>query len=236
MEARPTRTSLLDHASWLLRSRSRIALAACGAVLGCLLLPVVPMVLGMGLLVAVALYAVLPDLLPVTHQLLQVPIGQRGLLRTRVAIVASAGLILVAVGAVGATVRGRLRTRWEQHVQRQELAEKGVSGLLEQARALVAKGDVDGAQFVLLDADKIEGLDTWMREDVEALLGRIQRSGDAPVILQILLRLDDEAFEALATGRTVPAELEFPEPALTLRAVSVAMDQLDDARRARAGH
>lgn len=234
METHPTRTAPLGSASGWFRSPLGLALTGFGAVLGCLLLPAVPMLLGMLLLVAVVLQAVLPDLLPLTHRLLQVPIGQRGMLRTRLAIVASVGVILVAVGAVSANFRGQLRMRWEQRVQRQEMAEKGVNGLLEQARDLVARGDVDGAQFVLLEAEKIEGLDSWMREDLDELLGRIHRSGDAPAILQILLKLDDAEFEALAAGREVPGALEFPESSLTQRAVSIALAQVEDARRARA--
>lgn len=233
MEARPTRTSPLARVSWLFHTGPGLALTGFGAVLGCLLLPAVPILLGVLVLVAVALQAALPDLSPVTHQLLRVPIGQRGLLRTRLAIVASAGVILVTVGAVGASVRGKLHTRWQLRAQRQELAEKGVSGLLEQARALVAKGDFGGAELVLLDAGRIEGLDSWMREDVDALQGRIHRSGDAPAILQVLIGLDDDAFEALAAGREVPEALEFPESSLTMRALSVAMTQIEDARRAR---
>jgi hypothetical protein len=237
MESRyPRPPTPLERASWLFRTSPGIAVTSGSVVLGCLLLPAVPILLGVLVLGAVALHLVLPDLLPWTHQLLRVPIGQRTQLRTRLAIVASAGVILVTVGAISATVRGRVRMYWSMRAQHQELAEKGVVGQLEQARALVAKGDIDGAEYVLLDVSHSEGLDSWIREDVDGLLERIRRSGDAQAILAILLRLDSGDFEAFASGQVVPGELEFPESSLTQRAVSIAQAQIENARRARSGH
>ena len=57
---------------------------------------------------------------------------------------------------------------------------------------------------------------------------------NSDAILDILIQLPQEEFEAFQQGTSVPKDLAFGERALTFRAVELALAQLDEARQIRA--
>jgi hypothetical protein len=201
----------------------------CSAVV-----PVIPIVLGVLLIVAVAIHVGLPELQPFVDPVLRVPVGRARKRHARLLLMAGGGVLLVASGSVGATVRGELRSRWELRDGQRDLVEGHATELLERARHLLSAGDVDGAELVLLDADAIVGVDPDKKEEIDLLLERVRRSGDSKAILDILTRLPQQDFEAFRTGASVPDAFEFGDKALTYRAVEVARAQIDEAQEVRA--
>ena len=193
-------------------------------------LPVIPIVLGMLLIVAVGLHAGSTDLQPYIEHLLRMPVAKASRRRARLGLTATLGALLIASGAVGATTRGRLRVEWEQEAKHQEAAEVHVRDLLQRARASLEEGNVAAAEFALLEAEGIEGVDNSDAEGVDELLERVRRSGDAETIRGILQELSPQELQSLRAGKLVPEALRFPERALTFRAVDVAMGQLNAGR------
>ena len=109
------------------------------------------------------------------------------------------------------------------------MAEANATDVPERAAERLAAGDVDGAEFLLLESRLL-----GTNEAVDDLLGRIRRASNSQAILATLTELSREEFEALAEGTSVPEVLQFPERALTARAVETALAQLDKARALRA--
>ena len=207
-----------------------VALAGIGVVL----LPAIPIVLGVLLVVAVAVHAWWPDVRPYAATILRVPVARPGRQYAHLALVAGAGVLLVAAGAAGATLRGRISSEWAQRSRQTEATAARVDGILARARQRIGSGDVPGAELALFEVDTIDDIDARRRDEVDELRGRVQRSGDARAILDILVALSADDFAALEDGTAVPEAFELGERALTYRAVSLALDQLDTARRERA--
>jgi len=208
---------------------------AAGLVLLCsAFLPALAIFLGVLLILAVALHAWAPDLRPYVQSLLRMPVVSPSMRRARLTLLAGAGVLLVASGAAGATIRGQMVSQWEQRERRIEVAEEGVGELLERARSLIAAGEVESAEFLLLDADAAAAVDGVKQDEVDDLLDRVHRSGNSQAILELLTDLSQKEFQAFEQGASVPAALEFGEPALTARAVELALAQLERARQIRA--
>jgi hypothetical protein len=148
----------------------------------------------------------------------------------RALLLAFVGVLLVASGSMGATLRGQWRSEW---TQRQERPDLGVD-ILERAEKALSRTDIEGAEFVLMEADRIDGIDPARRREIEGLLERIHRCGDPEVALEALTGLAPEEFEAFEQGTSVPPALQYEERALTYRSVQVARSQVDRARRLRA--
>ena len=211
----------------------KAGLVAVAVLLCAALLPGLLILLGVGVvaLVGLSLWHPLQGRL---QQLLRVPVARAGERHARLALIAGAGLLLVVSGAMGATARGLVRSKWELRQGRRAAAEDGVAGLLARARSELAQGDVAGAEFVLMNAEGFEVLDDKARDQLDELLGRVRRSGDRGAILEILTELPESEFDALRRGSAVPEALEFGERALNLQALELAMAQLDQAQLLRA--
>jgi hypothetical protein len=211
-----------------------------GAVVVCTLLcsgllPGVPILIGVLLMLAVALHTWTPDLQPYLQPILRVPVAAAATRRARLVLIAAVGGLLVVSGAVGATTRGHLRSRWEQDDRRREVAEQDAERLMGRVEDHLAGGDVLSAELALMDAERIADMDPERREQFAQLLERVRRSGDGPAILAVLVGLTPEAFSAFETSQRLPPQFEFPERALTMRAVAIALEQLPEARKRRAG-
>jgi hypothetical protein len=213
----------------------RIVAAVVGTLLLSGLLPGLPILIGMLLLVAVALHVWTPDLQPYLQPILRVPVAAAATRRARLALIAVVGGLLVVSGAVGATTRGHLRSRWEQDERRRETAEQDAARLLARVHDHLAGGDVLSAELALMDAARITDLEPARHEEFELLLERVRRSGDGPAILAVLVGLPQEAFADFEASQRLPPQFEYPERALTMRAVAIALEQLPEARRRRAG-
>lgn len=214
----------------------RIGLVAALTMLCSAFVPGVPILVGVLLVIAVALHVWTPELQPFLQPILRVPVATAGRRRARLLLVAAVGGLLVVSGAVGATTRGHLRGRWDQDQRRREIAEQDATRLMQRIEEHLAGGDVQAAELALMEVERIVGIDDGRRAEFDKLHGRMRRAGDARAILEVLVGLPSEAFAAFETNRRVPAEFEFPERALTMRAVEIALAQLEDARRLRAGH
>jgi hypothetical protein len=84
-----------------------------------------------------------------------------------------------------------------------------------------------------LSAAEIDDVDSERKEEIDDLLERARRSGDAEAILDLLVRLPSAEFEGLELGTSVPKALDFGERALNRRALGLALQQLGEARRRR---
>lgn len=211
-----------------------------GAVVVCTLLcsgllPGVPILIGVLLMLAVALHTWTPDLQPYLQPILRVPVAAAATRRARLLLIAAVGGLLVVSGAVGATTRGHLRSRWEQDDRRREVAEQDAERLMARVQDHLAGGDVLSAELALMDSERIADMDPERREQFAALLERVRASGDGRAILAVLVGLPKSAFEAFETSQHVPPQFEYPERALTMRVVAIALEQLPEARRLRAG-
>jgi len=100
--------------------------AGAGAFLflGSVLVPGVPIVLGMLVIVATAVYAGLPVLRPWLEPVLRVPVALARKRQGRLLLVAGCGLLLVLSGFVGAKVRGNWRSRSEQREVLRDISEQ----------------------------------------------------------------------------------------------------------------
>ena len=117
---------------------------------------------------------------------------------------------------------------------RREVTEESVINLLERAKDLLAEGNVEVAELVLLDADAIASIDPERKQEIDDLLEQVRRSSDPEFVLDLLIQLPQEEFEAFEAGTSVPGALEFRERALTVRAVKLALAQLEEAQQVRA--
>lgn len=210
----------------------RRASIVAGALVGCVLLPVVAIFLGVFLIAAAALHAWSFSLRPYLQPILRVPVARPHQRRTRLLVAGGAGALLVLCGSVGATIRGQLRSQWEQRATRLEDGDKRVGEILDRARFQLSAGNIEGAELELLNADGIV-MDDARRAEVDELLQRVRLARDPKAILAVLTQLPREEFEAFEKGESVPEALVFPERALTLRAVNIALGQIDEARKAR---
>jgi hypothetical protein len=229
MQAQTTEHGPLS--SWAAVGRKGQACLIALVLLGSLFLPVVPIVVGVFLVAAVVVHVSLPELQPYVQPVLRVPVERTERRVRRLLLFAGGGLLLVVVGASGAKIRGHVLGTWTERGRQQEFAEQSESELLDRARARLAAGDVAGAELVLIDA---EGIDGGKADEVDELLERIRRSDDAKAILDVLVRLSRKDFDALEKGEAVPEDLDLGERALTYRAVELASEQMDEARRLRA--
>jgi hypothetical protein len=225
---------------WTLASRwrdPRVRLASIvGLTLLCsVLLPAVPIFVGVFLVLAVALHAWSPELRPYVDTILRVPIGRPSMRRARLLTLAGAGGLLILVGSVSARFVGQLRTEWELEQGQREFAEEYAIELLARARSHLSKGDLEGAELALMGADATVILDAEWQAELDGLLELVRHSNDPEGILSILIGLPQAEFEDFAKGASVPEALEFGEHALTKRAVELARIQLPEARRARSG-
>jgi len=214
----------------------KIGAAVVATLLCSGLLPGLPILIGMLLILAVALHTWTPDLQPWLQPILRVPVAAAATRRARLVLIAVVGGLLVVSGAVGATTRGHLRSRWEQDGRRREVAEQDATRLMARVEDYLAGGDVLSAELALMEADRITDLDPARRAEFTAMLERVRSSGDAAAILAVLVGLPQEAFAGFETSQRVPPQFEYPERALTMRAVAIALEQLPEARKRRAGH
>jgi hypothetical protein len=214
----------------------RFAVVAALTLVTGIVVPWLPFFGGVFLILAVALHVWAPALRPFVEPFVRVPVARAAERRARLLRVAGVGVLLVASGVLGASIRGRLDSRSEQREGRQEFDEKRLSELLERAQSHLTAGDVAEAEFVLLQAEAIDAADSGTKEEIDELLERVRRSGDREAILAIVIGLPKQEFEALESGASVPQALEFGDHALTLQAVGLARAQLDQARQARARH
>jgi hypothetical protein len=212
-----------------IRRASILALAVVCSVV----LPVVAIFLGVFLMAAAALHAWSFSLRPYLQPILRVPVARPHQRRTRLLVAAGAGALLVLCGSLGATIRGQLRSQWEQRATRLEDGDKRVREILDRARFQLSVGNIEGAELELLNADAVVGMDDARRAEVDDLLQRVRLARDPKAILAVLTQLPQGEFEAFAKGESVPEALVFPEQALTLRAVDIALRQIDEARKAR---
>jgi len=212
----------------------RLVVFAAVALLGFLILPLIPILAGVLLVITVALCAWSPELQPYLEPLLRIPVAEPAKRRARLLLAAGVGVLLVVAGSTGATLRGTWRSKWQQHKERIVSAEDDVAALVERAREHLAAGDLGSAEIALLDAALV-ATDSDTQEEVEDLLMRVRRSGDSQVILDILTGLSPAELEALEEGSAVPDALDFGEQALTYRAVEIALAHLGEAQRMRAG-
>ena len=216
------------------RGFPRVAVGvALAVVAAAVLLPAILMVTGAFLVIAVGIHVWAPALRPYSDLILRVPVARARRRHTHLAVAAGAGVLLVAAGAGSATLRGQFLSERAQLERDQEAAAEKVDELFVDARQRLDSGDAGGAEFVLMNA---EGVDTERRSEVDELLDRMRRSADSAVILEILVELDAEDFAAMEDGSAVPEALDFGEPALTYRAVELAITQLDEARHKRTAH
>lgn len=215
------------------RTSVKIGVALLLTLLCSGLFPGVPILVGMLLMLAVALHTWTPDLQPWLQPILRVPVAAAATRRARLVTIAALGGLLVFTGAVGATTRGHLRSRWEQGGRRRDVAEQEAARLMQRVQDHLAGGDVPSAELALMEADRIHDLPPELREEFTELLGRVRSAGDAQAILAALVGLPQEAFEAFETSQRLPPQLDYPERALTMRAVAIALEQLPEARRRR---
>lgn len=220
-------------------SSSRDLWIRTGTTVGLVLLcscfvPAVPIFLGVLMIAALVLHAASRELRPFVDRVLRMPVARASTRHARLTLVGGAGVLLIISGAIGATTRGHLRSAWEQREGRREFVGQGVREHMQRANDLLAVGDVEGAELALLDAEAIADSDSERREEINALLERVHRSGDTDAILDVLTKLPQKEFETFQAGTSIPKDLEFGERALTRRAVELAVTQIEAARRLRA--
>jgi hypothetical protein len=211
----------------------RRAAIGAAALVCSVVMPVVAIFLGVFLIAAAALHAWSFSLRPYLQPILRVPVARPHQRRRRLLVAGGAGALLVLSGSVGATLRGQLRSQWEQRATRLEDGDKRAAELLERARFELSVGNIEGAELVLLDAEAIAPLDEARRAEVDELLEKVRLARDPRAILRVLTELPQEEFEAFERGESVPEALVFPERALTLRAVDIGLGEIDEARRRR---
>jgi len=237
-EGVPTGAASAIAARWqALSTRARRTLIA-GAVLAgaasCLLLPAVPILIGVLTIAAAGLHAWSADLRPLVQPLLRVPVAGAARRHGHLAVIATAGVLLVASGFGGALLRGQLRGRWAEEERRQASIDEDVGALLDRARMHLAAGQIDDAELALLDAQTVGSDQSAHAEDVEETLRRVRIAKNPKAALGALLNLSNSEFSAFERGTAVPEALSFPERSLTARAVHNATQQLDEARSRRA--
>jgi hypothetical protein len=233
MQAKPEKTRLSAVTTWMQPTGRRRAVIVALALLCSILLPAVAIFLGVFLLAAVAVHAWSPSLQPFVQPLLRVPVGRPATRYARLLVFAGAAILLVLSGSVGATVRGHLRSRGEGRAMQREAEDQHLAQLLERAREQLSAGSVEGAELVLLDAEAMVATDSEQRAELDELLERVRLCRDPQAILAILSELPQKELDAFEQGEVIPQALEFPEQALTARAVEIALGQIDRAQQLR---
>lgn len=232
------RIPLTDTVMVSLRRRSTgtlMALAAVAALVCSALVPGLPILVGLLLVLAVALHVWTPDLQPWLQPILQVPVAKAATRRAHLFLIAFGGVALVVCGGMGAAVRGHLRGSWEQGERRRAVAEQDAQRLMQRVQGHLDGGDLQSAELALMEVERLGEIEPQRRAEFDGLLERVRRCGDAPAILAQLVALPKAEFAAFETSQSVPPALDFPEPVLTKRAVAVALEQLDEARKRRGG-
>jgi hypothetical protein len=192
--------------------------------------PLFVVFVGVVLVALVALDAAIPHVIPGLRTLFRVPLVPASARRARLVFAGSLGVVLVAIGALGAKVSGEVRTEWKLRQSQHRIADEQLDEHLERARAHLDAGEVELAELTLMDAQRISPVDARRQRALDEMLERIRRSGDADAIRAILQQLPPDELEAFARGERVPSALEFPERALTFRAVQLARAQTEQAR------
>src|SRR5688572_2785781 len=190
--------------------------------------------IGVLLVALVAVDAGVPGLVPGLRDLFRVPVAPASKRRARLLLAGGIGVVFIVCGTAGARLSVPLRTEWKLRESQRQITEKQATEQLESARKHLAANEVELAEFTLMNASGIAGIAPQQRAEIDELLERIRRSGDASAIMDLLLRLPPAEFEALARGESVPKGLEFNERALTYRAVGIARARIEQARAARA--
>jgi len=199
-----------------------------------LALPVAVVFLGILLVALVALDSGIKGVVPGLRSLFRVPVAPASKRRARLMLAGGVGVLLIACGATGAKFGGQMKTKWKLRQSQRLAAEEQVNEHLERARKHIAKGELELAELTLMDVDRITTIDPERRLEIDELLQRVRHATDRDEILAILLRLPPGEFEAFTRGDSVPEALEFPERALTYRAVELARAQVEQAKTARA--
>ncbi len=218
-------------------SRTRLVASSAGLVLlagiGIVFLPWIPILLGVLLLAAVGGHFASPDVRRFVQPLLGMPVAGPGRRGVQLFLAASLGVLLLASGSMGASIRGQLRGSWQRRELLRAADEEQRVLVWDRVEEHLATGNVESARFALLEAEKLD-LDPELRSQLADLLERLRLCNEPATILDLLLHLSEEDFDAVRTGAYVPQALEFGEPALTRRAVGLALAQFDEAERLRA--
>ena len=222
-------TTAIDSRPGMTRLVGLVALASFVVVL----LPIVPIALGLLLIVATTLHWQCPTLRPYLDSILLVPVAVPAKRRTHLTYLAVAGSLLIVVGAAGATATRSWRGEWKQRAKQRASTDTSVITLIERAQDRLAAGNIEGAELTLLDARAMSSLEPWRTGDIEELLRSIRYARDEEMIFDTLLRLSNEELEGLRAGTLVPEALDLGEPALTGCAVRTALELLEEVDRAR---
>jgi hypothetical protein len=211
--------------------RSRLRRLALVLGVGLLIAAFAPLVLfitGVLLLGMVAIRSWIPELRFYLDPVLRIPVASPKTRYSRLALLSGSGVTLVVLGAVSAMVGGAWRQAADQREAQLSTVVESADRLLEHARNYIAANSVPAAEIALLNAQAIPGLGPAKREEVNELMGRVQRSGSGNAIRAILARLSEKDLHALETGSYLPKALDFGEPALTRRAVALAIGLLSE--------
>lgn len=206
------------------------AALAVGAGVGSVLLPFPAILIGVAILVIPVLYYWTPPLQPWLEGLLRAPIEAPGRRRGRMALVAVAGVLVIAGGSFGATRRARRVTETDLIASLRSDAEENLTEILQRAHGYLEQGQLEDAALVLMNADAVPYVETELRLEVVDLAGRIQRCNDAEFVLAVLRDLSREQLFALEAGTEVPGALQFDHPTLDERALELARALLDQVR------
>jgi hypothetical protein len=196
-------------------------------------LPLFVVFLGVVLVALVSLDAAIPGVVPGLRTLFRVPLVPAHARRARLIFAGCMGVVLVGCGTLGAKLSGQLRTEWRLRQSQHEIADQQLAEYLERARAHLEAGEVELAELTLMDAQRVSPIAPGRQRELDELLERIRRSGDPDAIRAILQRLPPDELDAFERGESVPEALEFPERALTYRAVQLARAQTVKARETR---
>jgi hypothetical protein len=195
--------------------------------------PLFVVFVGVVLVALVALDSAIPHVIPGLRTLFRVPLVPASARRARLIFAGSLGVVLVAIGALGAKMSGEVRTEWKLRQSQHRIADEQLDEHLARARSHLDAGEVELAELTLMDAQRISPVDARRQRELDGLLERIRRSGDADTIRAILQQLPPDELDAFERGESVPEALEFPERALTYRAVQLARAQTEQARETR---
>lgn len=213
-------------ASWSRRVGLRAGLVV-GAGVGSVLLPYPAVLVGVTLLVLPVLYYGAPPFQPYVEGLLGAPIEPPGRRRVRMVLVAATGVLVIAAGSFGASMRARRMTETEQIASLRSDAEENLADILKRAQAHLEKGDVDSAALVLMSSEAIPYVESELRVEVDDLARRVYRCNDEEFVLGVLRSLSQDQLVALEAGSHVPEPLRFDHPALDRRALELAHALLD---------
>ena len=233
MDLESTTRFVAAGAAGVRRQFKRVAGVALVVLAVGVLAPLVPILVGTLAVIAVALYGWVPDSRTWLQPVVRVPVAGRGTRHAWLAAYGIGGAFLVVVGSVGATTRSHVKSEWQAERRRLEVAEADASRMLQRAHDELEVGSVGQAELTLMAARELQDAPHALRQEIESLYERVHRSGDAEHVLEVLVGLPPQEFQAFATSHTVPESLDFPERVLTLRAVGIGIDRLEQARQLR---